>query len=104
MTDQTKPIAISILDKEYVLACAETERESLFESVAFLNSRMREVRESGKIVGSERVAILAALNIAHEYLAYKQQKEDYTVSIDASVRRIQDKIADALSHGQRGDT
>lgn len=98
MKEAAKPISVNILEREYVLACAETERDALLESVAFLNSKMREVRATGNIVGSERVAVLAALNIAHEYLTYKHRKDDYTNSVDAEIKRLGDKIAQVLSH------
>jgi cell division protein ZapA len=96
MSDDTKRINISILDKEYVVACNDGERESLFTSVDFLNAKMQELRDGGKVVGSERVAVMAALNIAHEFLSYKQHKEDYTVAVDAGIKRMHDKIVSAL--------
>lgn len=96
MNDETKPVAISILDKEYMVACSEKERESLFATVDYLNVKMQEVRDSGKMIGSERIAVMTALNVAHEFLTYKRLKDDYTLVVDAGIRRIQSKIANAL--------
>jgi cell division protein ZapA len=96
MNESSKPITISIMDKEYVVACNDQERESLYASVDLLNAKMQELRDSGKVIGSERVAVMAALNIAHEFLSYKQRKDDYTVDVDAGIRRMQNKIANAL--------
>ena len=100
MSDAPKPVPLNILDKEYLVACSESERESLFQAAEFLNKRMKQLRDSGKIIGVERIAVMAALNIAHEYQDYRNQKEGYTLNIGASLRRIQGKIASALSRGE----
>ncbi|RME35147.1 MAG: cell division protein ZapA [Gammaproteobacteria bacterium] len=84
------------MDKEYVVACPEEEQDSLFASVDLLNRRMRELREGGKVIGSERIAVMAALNIAHEFLEYKREKEDYTSAVDAGLDRIRRKLESAL--------
>ena len=73
MSDDVKPITVTILDKEYVVGCSEDEREALFSTVEFLNRKMDEQRESGKVIGSERIAVMAALNVAHEYLEYRRE-------------------------------
>ncbi|MGQ0658531.1 MAG: cell division protein ZapA [Chromatiales bacterium] len=101
MNEAPKPISVAILDKEYLVACGENERESLFQAVEFLNKRMKQLRDSGKIIGAERIAVMAALNIAHEYQDYRNQKEGYTLNIGASLKRIQSKIAGALSRGEQ---
>ena len=101
MSEAPKPIAVTILDKEYLVACAENERESLFQAVEFLSKRMKQLSDSGKIIGAERIAVMAALNIAHEYQEYRNQKEGYTLNIGASLKRIQSKIANALSREEQ---
>ena len=97
MTDKSSDgITIHILDKEYMIACSEEERHDLQRSADYLDTKMREIRDSGKIVGSDRIAVMAALNISHELL----NQDGGTVSPDASVapriRSIQEKIDDAL--------
>jgi len=62
---------VSILGRSYKVACAAGEREALLQSVAYLDGKMREIKESGKIAGTERIAVMAALNIAHELLGTK---------------------------------
>jgi cell division protein ZapA len=99
--DAPKPIAVTLLDKEYLVACAENERESLYHAVEFLNKRMKELRDSGKVIGTERIAVITALNVAHEYQEYKRQKEGYTSSVGTGLKRIQSKIASALTRGQQ---
>ena len=101
MNETPRPIAVNILDKEYLVACADTERESLFQAVEFLNKHLKELRDSGKVIGSERIAVMAALNIAHEYQDYKRQKEGYTLNIGAGLKRIQSKIASAIVKGKQ---
>jgi len=99
MSSPVKPITVTIMDKEYVVGCAEDERESLFASVEFLNRKLREQRDSGKVIGSERVAVMAALNIAHEYLDFRRRNENVTSDIGDGLERIHRKIESALSRG-----
>lgn len=63
-----KPIDIEILGREFTVSCTDEERDSLLQAVSYLDSRMREIRDAGKIVGLDRIAIMAALNISHEML------------------------------------
>ncbi len=100
MSNEAKPVNVTLLDKEYLVACHDDERESLFEAAAMLDSRMQDLRDSGKVIGSERVAVMAALNIAHEFLEYKLQNADYTEGVDTDIQRIKDKIEGALKVGR----
>jgi cell division protein ZapA len=59
---------VTILDREFRIACPEDERAELLEAVAYLDKKMREIRDAGKVVTVERIAIMAALNISHELL------------------------------------
>ena len=98
---ETKPASVTILDKEYLIACSDEERELLDDAARLLNDKMQEVKISGKVIGSERIAVLAALNIAHEMLAYKIKNESYTSNVDGLIRRLQNKIDDALMKGNQ---
>jgi cell division protein ZapA len=69
--DRSLTLDVSILGREYRIACRESEREELLQAVQFLDRRMREIRDSGKVAGTERIAVMAALNIAHELLRAK---------------------------------
>ncbi len=95
--DQSVPINLRILDKDYVVACPEDERETLIASAKFLNERVREVREGGKVVSTERIVVISALNIVHEYLQYKQKKADEIYALNSEIMRLQEKIDIALS-------
>lgn len=103
MNSAVKPITVTIMDKEYVVGCAEDEREALFTSVEFLNRKLREQRDSGKVIGSERVAVMAALNIAHEYLDYRRRNDSVETDLGAGIERINAKIRSALARGRAGE-
>jgi len=62
-------IEVTVLDRKLRIACKEEEQPGLLKAVQYLDAKMREIRDSGKVIGGERVAILAALNIAHELLS-----------------------------------
>jgi cell division protein ZapA len=94
------PVNLRILDKDYVVACPEEERETLVASAQFLNDRVQEVREGGKVVSTERIVVISALNIVHEYLQYKQQKADEIYNLNSEIMRLQEKIELALSEIQ----
>lgn len=67
----TKGLQITIMGRSFRVACKEEEQAGLLEAVDYLNRRMEEIRDQGKIVGLERIAIMAALNITHEFLGAK---------------------------------
>lgn len=96
MSEDQKPVTVKILDKEYTVACNDEERESLYNSVEFLNEKMKEVRNNGKVVGSERIVVMAALNIVHEYLEYRDNNQGVTDDVQDVIKRVQDKISNAL--------
>lgn len=66
MTKQLQPVALSIMGKEYRIACSADEREALINSAQLLDQQMRKVHETGKVAGADRIAVLAALNLTHE--------------------------------------
>ena len=60
---------VSIMGREFRIACAEEDQKDLLKATEYLNAKMREIRDAGKVIGVERIAIMAALNIAHEFLS-----------------------------------
>lgn len=91
------PVTIRILDKEYQIACSEEERHALLDSARFLDQKMKDIRNSGKVVGSDRIAVMAALNITHELLQCRFKMEN-NVSVDtAKIKTLQDKVETALT-------
>ena len=71
MSAEPKGLQINIMGRDFRVACREEEQAGLLEAVDYLNKKMQEIRNAGKIVGLERIAIMAALNIAHEFLTTK---------------------------------
>jgi len=65
---EVKGVDVSIMGREFRVACPDDELDDLMEAVAYLDKKMRDIRDSGKIIGVERIAIMAALNVAHELL------------------------------------
>ena len=94
-----RPVTVTILDKEYLISCPEEEHDQLHKAASLLNQKMQELRSSGKVVGTERIAVMAALNIASELQSCRSQSSYYNNSVDATIRRLQTKIDAALTAG-----
>jgi cell division protein ZapA len=93
MSNET--VTVRILDKEYQVACPSEERQALLDSAHLLNERMKTIRGTGSIVGLERIAVMAALNLSHELL---QAKQDSGISANqADLQRLHDKLDKNLS-------
>ena len=98
--DQAR-VSVRIMDKEYIVACAYDERSALLDAAEFLNSRMREIRDSGKVVGLDRIAVMAALNLAHEFLKGKDRESKLDSGIGQRVRALRERVEGALEKGQQ---
>jgi len=83
------------MDKEYRVSCPADEQASLQASADFLNGKLNEIKNKGSIIGTERIAIMAALNLAHELLNSQSYKDEY-VDMDSRVSNLQKKIDIAL--------
>jgi len=71
MSKEAPGMDVSILGRQFRVACTEDEKQELQKAVSYLDSKMREIRDSGKVIGVERIAIMAALNMAHELLSVR---------------------------------
>jgi cell division protein ZapA len=98
--DQAR-VSVRIMDKEYVVACPYDERSALLDAAEFLNARMREIRDSGKVVGLDRIAVMAALNLAHEYLKGKDRESKLDNGVGHRVRALRERVEGALGKGQQ---
>lgn len=104
MDDRSTMLDVSILGREYRVSCRESERTELMQAVHFLDRRMREIREAGKIAGTERIAVMAALNIAHELLGSKSAPGDVsfdTVNIKRRISAMQSAIDRAMAEQEK---
>ncbi len=96
MSDDIQRVTVRLLDKEYQVACPEDEREALIESAEILNRKMREIRDSGKVVGLERVAVMAALNVCHDMLQGRNTSLRADERLLGRIRILNDALAGAL--------
>ncbi len=71
MAEGPKTVEVNLLGRTYRVACDDDEREALMQAVAYLDAKMNEIRNAGKVMGAERIAVMAALNVAHELLSVK---------------------------------
>ena len=97
---ETEAITIRVLDKEYQIACPVDETEALLDSAKFLDGKMREIRDNRKMVGADRVAVMAALNIAHDLLQCESGKGEGTGAKN-KLRSLQAKVEAAISRGRQ---
>lgn len=101
------PVKVQILDKEFLVACPDEERADLLHSAGYLNRKMREIRDSGKVVGLERIAVMAALNITHELLQSRQAgaagaySEDLRHRLETLTRKLDAALAEEPSAEQQ---
>jgi cell division protein ZapA len=95
MTQSNPTVTITLLDKQYQVACDPAERDELMESARLLNQNMLKIRQSGAVIGLERIAVMSALNLAHELV--KQQNSSATNDlVGAGIDRLRNKIDDAI--------
>ena len=96
MTESQAQVSIRILDKEYQVACAASERTDLLDSAEALNAKMQEIRDSGRIVGLDRIAVMAALNMANDLLHAKERDKFLEGNLSDRLRDMSDRLESAL--------
>ena len=96
MSMEAVPVNIQILDKEYMISCPEEEKESLLASARLLNERMKQVRDSGKVLGLERMAVVTALNIIHEFSQDRQLRDAQASDLNQEIKRMEGKVSSAI--------
>jgi len=102
MSEAYAQVSVRILDKEYQVACPASERTALLDSAEVLDARMREIRDSGRIVGLDRIAVMAALNMANDLLG--SQERDKALEEDISrIKLISERVDTVLGGTQQLD-
>ncbi|MND71002.1 Cell division protein ZapA [compost metagenome] len=91
---QPQTVTVKILDKDYPIHCPPQQRANLESAARYLDGKMREIRSSGKVIGADRIAVLAALNIAHELL--QQQGSAVAGDTREQVRELLERVDRAL--------
>lgn len=94
-------VSVRLLDREYQVACPAEERSDLLDSAEYLDGKMREIRDSGKVVGLDRIAVIAALNIANELIKQRKQGTVVEGDLGARLRSLRERVETALEKGQQ---
>lgn len=97
---QSNTVTVHILDKEYCIACPADERSNLESAARYLDGKMREIRGGGKVIGADRIAVMAALNITHDLLHKQQRLDREANSTREQVRDLLDRVDHALTTDQ----
>lgn len=95
------PISVSILDKDYKIACPTGEQPALLASAKYLDGKMREVRDNGNIMGAERVAVITALNITNDFLSSNLVEKELGEKLPPRLKDLETKINQALEHARQ---
>lgn len=93
----SEPVSVSILDREFLIACTPEERPGLIAAASYLDGKMREVRNAVRAPGLDRIAVLAALNIAHELIDLRQSHVNERQSVAQHVQALKHKLEGVLS-------
>lgn len=95
--DVEKGVCVRILDKDFRVACAQEQRQALFDAAQYLDAQMRKIRKTGRVIGLERIAVMAALNITAQLLQSQQNPDDSMQQYSERLKSMQDKIDEALN-------
>jgi len=103
MTEQNAQVSVRILDKEYQVACPASERTNLLDSAEILNAKMLEIRDTGRIVGLDRIAVMAALNMANDLINANARDQELEGGVSDRLKLISDRVDNVLSGTQQLD-
>ena len=103
MNDPHAQVSVRILDKEYQVACSASERTDLLDSAEVLNAKMLEIRDSGRVVGLDRIAVMAALNMANDLLHAQARDRLLEGDLSGRLKLISDRVDSALGESQQLD-
>ena len=96
MTEAYVQVNIKILEKEYQISCPASERGALMESAELLSAKMREIRDKGKVIGLDRIAVMAALNMANELLHSRSRGEMLEGDAKLRLQAMRERVEGAL--------
>ena len=98
MTKKSQPVTLIIMGKEYKIVCEENEQDDLLHSAHQLDIQMRKMRDSGKIAAPDRIAVMAALNLAHELQMVKSQNDLLNIRLSECLVKLNQKIENVLEN------
>ena len=93
----SETVAVTILEREFLIGCTPDERAGLLAAASYLDAKMREIRNATRAQGVDRIAVLAALNITHEFLQLKQQSDNNSGTLAQHLQLLRTKLDGALS-------
>jgi cell division protein ZapA len=96
MSQPAEPVSVIILDKKYQFACEPEQRDDLVEAARQLDETMSEIKDTGRLMSLERIALQAALNFSAELLQLKRNEDHRREHFDNRVRLLADQLDDAL--------
>jgi cell division protein ZapA len=99
-SDVAEPVSIRILEKEYLIACQPEERQDLQQAATLLNARLKEMR-GNKTISSDRLMMMAALNMANDLAKLTAREEQATTEFGSRVRQMRERVERALVQGQQ---
>jgi cell division protein ZapA len=101
MSENQARVSVRILEKEYHITCPLEERSDLLDSAEFLNTKMREIRDTGKVVGLDRIAVIAALNMANELIRFRKSDTHLDSDVGGRLRILRERVESALERGRQ---
>ncbi len=101
MSEMYAHVNVKILDKEYQISCKANEKAALLDSADLLNSKMLEIRNSGKVTGLDRIAVMAALNMANELITAQGHGEHLETDAAGRLQAMRERVESALQFGQQ---
>jgi len=101
MSEQSTAIQVTILDKEYQVNCPPSDQEALIKSARYLDESMRKIKGRGNNHGTEKIAVMAALNITHDMLRKNQLINETRQTTSEQVQSLEEKIDLALASSRQ---
>ena len=97
----SSPVSVNILGKEYQVACPEEEKEALIASARMVHQNMEKIRASGKVVGLDRIAVMAALNLAHELFVLQNDEGNDLEYLNDKISQIKERVSAFLQEDRQ---
>lgn len=97
----SSPVSITISGKEYQIACPKEEKAALLSSAQMLNDNMEQIRSTGKVVGLDRIAVMTALNLAHELINLQDHEDNGLDDVNRSISQMNEKVSAFLEEDRQ---
>ena len=101
MSAEPARVSVRILEKEYQFACPSEEKTDLIRSAEYLNARMKQIRDAGNVVGTDRIAVMAALNLANDLLKGRNRDESVETNLGMRLKSLRERVESALEDGKQ---